>query len=97
MRDYGNETVYIVLVIYDISDNKHRLKFSKFLESFGHRVQKSCFEARLTKNQYDELVSELEKITREDDNVRIYRMYGYEEVKVLGVKDYIEEEDIIII
>ena len=97
MRDYGNEVIYIVLVIYDISDNKHRQKMAKYLESYGHRVQKSCFEARLNKKQYGEMLSGLEKRVREEDNLRIYQIRSYEEIKLFGSKDYSMEEDVIII
>ena len=34
-----------ILIIYDIVDNKRRVKFAKFLEGYGKRVQKSAFEA----------------------------------------------------
>ena len=97
MRDYGNEVTYIVLVIYDISDNKRRLKISKYLESYGHRVQKSCFEARLSKKKYEQMISDLEKMVTEEENIRIYRIRSYEEIRLIGSKDYSQEEDIIII
>lgn len=48
----GNDMKYIVLLIYDIVDNNHRLKVSKYLSKFGNRVQKSAFEAKLTKSKY---------------------------------------------
>lgn len=32
---------YLTVIIYDISDNKQRLRMVKYLEGFGHRVQKS--------------------------------------------------------
>lgn len=35
---------YFVLVIYDVVDNKKRLKLSKYLLGYGIRVQKSAFE-----------------------------------------------------
>lgn len=38
---------YIVLVIYDIVDNKKRNRMVKCLERYGVRVQKSAFEAYL--------------------------------------------------
>ena len=42
----------LVLVIYDIIDNKRRTRLVKILEGFGFRVQKSAFEARLSERQY---------------------------------------------
>ena len=32
-----------ILIIYDITDNRRRLKFAKLLEGYGKRVQKSAF------------------------------------------------------
>lgn len=45
----------LILVIYDITDNKRRSKLVKILESYGFRVQKSAFEARLSDKQYRNL------------------------------------------
>lgn len=36
----------IIIVAYDISDNKLRTRFSKFLEKYGVRVQFSVFEIK---------------------------------------------------
>ena len=52
----------LVLVIYDIIDNKRRTRLVKILEGFGFRVQKSAFEARLSERQYQKLLSSIEKI-----------------------------------
>ena len=40
---------FIVLIIYDIVDNKIRLKMVKCLERYSVRVQKSAFEALLNR------------------------------------------------
>lgn len=34
----------MIVVSYDISDDKLRTKFSKYLSKFGHRLQYSVFE-----------------------------------------------------
>ena len=34
-----------VLIIYDIVDNKRRVRFAKKMSGYGFRVQKSAFEA----------------------------------------------------
>ena len=60
-------------------------------------MQKSAFEAFLTQKQYQKMVSEIEKIIQEEDNIRIYRMNHYEEIKTFGEKDYTLYEDLIII
>ncbi|ESL02974.1 CRISPR-associated protein Cas2 [Catonella morbi ATCC 51271] len=93
----GREEIkYIILIIYDITDDKHRRNLVKILSSFGLRVQKSAFEARLNKRQYNKLLSKIEKFYRDSDNIRIYRLQEYEEVRVYGTEDYSAEEVIVI-
>ena len=50
-----------ILIIYDIVDNKRRVKFAKFLEGYGKRVQKSAFEAMLSSQRYEKMVREIPK------------------------------------
>lgn len=96
MEGEGNDK-YLILVIYDISDNKHRLEISKLLEGYGARIQKSAFEAWLTKKHFEKLLSKLKHMARETDNIRIYKLHGYGEVTVLGDQNYINGDDVIII
>ena len=87
-----------VLIIYDITDNKRRVKFAKLLEGYGKRVQKSAFEALIEEAQLRKLEREIPKfINPEEDSVRIYRMTGYGEVKLYGVNTKIEVEDVILL
>lgn len=43
----------VIIVTYDISNNKTRTKFSKFLEQFGVRVQFSVYEIQSSKRVLD--------------------------------------------
>ena len=88
---------YLILIIYDISDNKQRLKLAKYLESYGVRVQKSAFEARLDKKKYKQLLEGLDKILNKEDNVRVYKMKDYEEVRTYGDEVFADDGDYIII
>lgn len=47
-----NENKKLILVIYDIVDNKRRRKMVKFLEKYGLRVQKSAFEMILNSKNH---------------------------------------------
>ena len=47
---------YLIVVIYDITDNKRRVAFAKYLQGFGVRVQKSAFECILSSSKYDKLI-----------------------------------------
>ena len=70
--DLENDKMFI-LVIYDIVDNKRRLKFAKTLSGYGKRVQKSAFEALLTRQKYEKLVREIPKLIDPEDSVRLIR------------------------
>ena len=86
-----------VLIIYDIIDNKRRLKLAKYLNGYGFRVQKSSFEAKLTKSKYNQMINGIGKYATNEDSIRIYKISGKGQVTVLG-KDYkIDDEEVIII
>ena len=79
----------MVIVSYDISDDKLRTKFSKYLSRFGHRIQYSVFEIDNSKRIIDNIVNDLtnnfEKSFSQEDSVIIFKMsssceilrYGY--------------------
>ena len=69
---------------------------AKFLNSYGHRVQKSAFEACLTEKQYDNFIAKLEKKVNKDDNVRIYKLYSVNEVKAYGEEREDFEEVVVV-
>ncbi|MEO0647955.1 MAG: CRISPR-associated endonuclease Cas2 [Cyanobacteria bacterium J06650_10] len=63
----------LVLVTYDIPDNKRRLKLANFLEGYGRRVQKSVFECFITLAEMKKLKVQVEKkLQLPEDNVRFY-------------------------
>ena len=63
----------LVLIVYDIPDNKRRTKLSNFLEGYGRRVQYSVFECFLSLAQMQELYEKVQnKVNPEEDNVRFY-------------------------
>jgi CRISPR-associated protein Cas2 len=63
----------LVLVVYDIPDNKRRTKLAKFLEGYGRRVQYSVFECFLTLDEMTKLHDKVQKRVKEnEDNVRFY-------------------------
>lgn len=62
-----------ILIIYDITNNSKRVKFAKLLLGYGFRIQKSAFEAVLTKTKYEKLKQEIpEFVDKEEDSIRIY-------------------------
>lgn len=88
---------YLILVIYDIVDDRRRRKLSKFLNSYGIRVQRSAFECVLDNSRYNKLVSNIGKYITEDDFLRIYKLYGNTDVNVWGPIGKTEMHDVIIV
>lgn len=68
----------MILISYDISDNKKRTRFSKYLSKFGHRVQYSVFEIdnseRVLKNIMTDINNKFLKSFDQSDSVYIFRM-----------------------
>ncbi|MDX2240626.1 MAG: CRISPR-associated endonuclease Cas2 [Leptolyngbyaceae cyanobacterium bins.302] len=63
----------LVLIIYDIPDNRRRQKLSNFLEGYGRRVQKSAFECFLSLDEMRSLYKQVQKrVKSTEDNVRFY-------------------------
>ena len=92
----GSDKVF-VLIIYDIVDNKKRLKLSKLLLGYGFRIQKSAFEAVITKQKYKELLERLPAYTSSEDSIRVYKIIGKGQVISFGKAIENETEDIIVV
>lgn len=75
----------IILVIYDICNNKRRLVMMHTLEKYGVRVQRSAVECFITVKQYDKLIQETSRIIDEEtDSLRAYRLGDHTEIKTWG-------------
>jgi CRISPR-associated protein Cas2 len=44
------------IIVYDVVDDKRRLKIAKYLESIGERAQKSVFEVYLNPQELEKLL-----------------------------------------
>ena len=63
----------LVLVVYDIPDDKRRTKLATFLEGYGRRVQYSVFECFMDLQEMKPLYEKLQRrVKPEEDNVRVY-------------------------
>ena len=89
----------MILVIYDVQDNKRRYKIARLLECYGRRVQRSAFELLITPSQYTVLIKQLSSIAMETDNIRTYRLNSSNEVILIGnAKEFrLENDETIII
>ena len=64
-----------LVIGYDCSDDKRRLKISKIMMDYGDRVQYSVFEADLDKEMLQEMMERLRKvINSKEDSIRIYHI-----------------------
>ena len=50
----------MLIVSYDISDDKLRTKFSKFLEQFGYRLQYSVFKIKNSRRVLKNVIAEID-------------------------------------
>jgi CRISPR-associated protein Cas2 len=81
-------------ISFDIVDDHIRVRTVKTLLQYGYRVQKSVFEAYMSKEQVQECIDKLEKIIdNEVDSVRFYPLCKDCESKLLikGIGKKIEE------
>ena len=79
----------MLIITYDIQNNKLRTQFSKFIGKFGYRIQYSVFEikntTRILNNIKIEIESNFEKQFSQGDSVIIFDLskqckitrYGY--------------------
>ena len=75
-----------IAVMYDITDDKLRTKFSKELMRYLYRTQYSIFEGTVTKKELHHIEDLAYKYSKEDDKVTIYQF--------LDVKRYGNIQDI---
>lgn len=78
----------MIIVSYDISDDKLRTKFAKYLLKFGHRLQYSVFEIDISRRILDNIISDLknefEKRFTQSDSVIIFKLSSSCEVLRFG-------------
>ncbi len=68
----------MIIISYDISDNKKRAKFSKYIQKFGHRLQYSVYEIdnseRILNNIIADISNKFVKKFDQSDSVYIFKM-----------------------
>ena len=90
----------MIIVSYDISNDKLRTKFAKYLSRFGHRIQYSVFEidnsGRIIDNIVSDLTNKFEKSFSQEDSVIIFKLSSSCEVLRFGYAKN-DEKDFLII
>lgn len=88
----------MILITYDISDTALRTRFSKFLLSYGRRLQFSVYEIKNSKRILDLVISELkndfEKKFTQGDSVLIFKITKNNEILRFGYAKN-EESDLL--
>jgi len=77
----------MLLITYDISNDKVRTKFSKFLEQFGYRLQYSVFQIKNSKRILRNIIAEIEgKFSKKftgADSILIFPISEVNEEKII--------------
>lgn len=90
----------MILISYDIQDNKLRAKFSKFIRKYGYRVQFSVYEItnskRILSNIMCEIKNNFEKKFSQTDSVVIIETSENCKITKMGYAKN-DESDIIVV
>jgi len=90
----------MLIISYDISDDKVRARFARFLEKFGGRLQYSIFEIknspRILDNIRAEIKNKFEKELGEEDSVMIFLLSKQCKIERYGYAKH-DEEGLIIV
>jgi CRISPR-associated protein Cas2 len=65
----------LIVISYDVANDRRRTRLAKELENFGRRVQYSVFECLLDVRQLERLRTRLlRRIEASEDSIRIYSL-----------------------
>jgi len=90
----------LLIVSYDIIDDKQRTKLAKTLLNYGIRVQYSVFECNLSKDTIEKMLKDaLKLIDLEKDSLRIYKLCEQCKTQITsyGLKKGWEEEQAVVV
>lgn len=90
----------MIIISYDIKDDKLRTKFSKFIKKFGYRIQYSVFEITNSKRMLNNIMLEVknnfESKFSEEDSIIIIETTEKCKITKYGFAKH-DEDDIIIV
>lgn len=90
----------MVIISYDIQNNKLRTQFNKYIRRFGGRLQYSVYEIENSSVVLDNIIADIsgkfEKRFSEHDSVIIFKLSKMCEIKRFGYAKH-DEESIMII
>lgn len=86
----------MIIVSYDISNDKKRRHFQKFIEKFGHRVQYSVYEMenseKILNNVITQIKNRFEKQFDESDSVLLFMLSASCKVLKYGFSQHEDKE-----
>lgn len=90
----------MIIISYDISDNKKRARFNKYIKKFGHMLQYSVYEIdnseRILNNIVADINNKFMKMFDEHDSVYIFHLSNNCKVEKFGYARHEDEELFII-
>jgi CRISPR-associated protein Cas2 len=90
----------LIVVSYDVSDDRRRTRLAHALKDFGQRVQYSVFECRLDAAALEKLRHRVQTlIDVKEDTVRIYRLCLEcdRQVEIQGTGKVTEDPDVYVL
>ena len=90
----------MILISYDISDDKKRARFNKYIRKFGHMLQYSVYEIensdRILNNIITDINNKWLKQFDQTDSVYVFKMSSSCKIKKYGYARN-EDSDILIV
>lgn len=90
----------MVIISYDIKDDKLRTKFNKYIRKFGGRLQYSVYEISNSDTVLDNIILEIksnfEKKFSEEDSIMIMKLSKYCDITRFGYAKHDTDEMIIV-
>jgi CRISPR-associated protein Cas2 len=90
----------LIVVSYDVPNDRRRTRLAHALEDFGQRVQYSVFECLLEMEDVEHLRRRIEKlIDPSEDSLRIYRLCRdcEERLEILGTGKPTNDPDLFVL
>jgi len=75
----------LIIVSYDIKDNKRRNKLHKTLKGYGMPVQYSVFECNLNQNQFNSLHNDSQEFVKNGDSILYYSLCDRCQTKISAI------------
>ena len=88
--------IMLILISYDIEDDRTRTRLAHKLKDFGPRVQKSVFEADLELSELKRLHKLLDKVKLlENDSIRVYQICSdcSRKITIWGLGEVTKDKD----